>query len=536
MKILHKKKECFMSSCLKMKVLCPQCGKKIDYDYWKSIDIEINPELKEEVFNQNLFRCHCSCGCNDVILHSLIYYNVKNRYMISFCSDDEVEDNADIFYEMENEKSFKDIRLRITTDYRLLLEKIEIFDNNFDDKVIEIEKGIISKAFEQTGTKLKDIAISFEVPNENFPDNHIMVINFKEKYAQLFPIDKSISDKYTTLIVEKEKYADDLYVIDHNWAYWIIGDEIYPQINGYNQILKNYQAEVLQNFKTDFDLQDINKIENDDTLLKLAVIANDYDRVKELLEKGADPNLRIVENRIAMHFALQYGASTEIIDLLIAHGSELNVVAKYKLKPLDIVDVNCSVKYLDYIFSLGAECSKERLISHFASNTHNIDLITYLVNKGFPLDYRDSNDMNVTCEVVCNNTDNDFLDKYLNLYGNPNEKHRGKPCFYDYIGGYYDIKGANGYYAKRLKILFDHGADVNITNNRNQTPMMLACKYARDEYTIRFLLGYNPDLSATDKDGNDVFFYIENNEFLPESEKAEVRQLLENKKWEMINK
>ena len=54
---------------------------------------------------------------------------------------------------------------------------------------------------------------------------------------------------------------------------------------------KRYQKEDNNHSVTDLDLETINEIgEDGHTLLCNAVIANDYDKVKTLLENGASPN------------------------------------------------------------------------------------------------------------------------------------------------------------------------------------------------------------------------------------------------------
>ena len=125
-----------MSVCIKTKIACPQCGQKIEYDYWGTVNVDLNPELKDKVINQDLFRCHCSCGCNDVLLHSLLYHNMEKKYMVSFYDISEVEDVKSSFEEIKEDI---DERFRITTDYNDFTNKINIFDSGFDDKLIEIQ-------------------------------------------------------------------------------------------------------------------------------------------------------------------------------------------------------------------------------------------------------------------------------------------------------------------------------------------------------------------------------------------------------------
>lgn len=520
----------YMSSCIKTKIECPLCGKKIDYDYWTTVNVDLDPSLKEKVFNRDLFRCHCSCGCNDEILHSLIYHNMKNNYMISFCTLTEVEDVKRSFQEIVK-KGLIDETLRITTDYNEFLNKIAILDSGFDDKLIEIQKYIAFEGIKKKGKDVKDKITIFSAPDENSKDYYLSILDVSktddDDECFLFPIQRDWFEKHTQIINAKEKYIDeDFYVIDQAWANLIAGSGHYQRKNGYLRIINEHKNEVKQKYKVDYNEDDIDKIENYDTLLKLAVIADDYDRVKELLEKGANPNLQIEKGKIALHYALQYGVSKEIIALLINSGSDLNMSSKRGPKPLDVIYPDCSVEYLDYVMSLGAECNKKELLRHFASKTNKIEVIDYLVDKGFSLDERNNFDMNITAEVLCNNEDNCFLDKYLDKYGTPNEKYNGRPCIFNEVEEYDDIRRVNGYYAKRLQILFSHGADVNIANNRNQTLMMHACLFAHSADTIKFLLTYKPDLLSVDEEGKDVFDYLNKNDSLSNMEKEIITFLI----------
>lgn len=522
---------------------CPACHRKVEYVYWDSVNTSLDPELKEKILDKSIFLCSCNCGHEGFLFHPILYHDMEKNLMIQYVQPEDVYDAIKSFDEFgKNEiisNGIKKIRLRIVTDINYLIEKIHIFDMGLDDKIIEIIKCIYKKAYLQSESPAKDFDFIFCPPdydseNEEEQICHLKLINYENNTYIVLPIDRNKFAYYSELIEsQKKNKRGNNYIIQQEWADSIIDGKSQTG-NGYLSILEEELNDNREKYKTEYlhkkeTVNNINELDDDGyTLLKYAVMSEDYDEVKSLLENGADPNMKMAENRIVLHWALQYGISTKIIDLLIKYGGDINTIASHKLRPLDMINENCSVDYLKHMFELGAMCNGESLIRSFARNADSIECIKYLIEKGFSLDARDKNDFNATCEAICNNSSNEFLDQYLSLGGNPNEKYHGIPCLFSDIEEYNNEKRIKGYYIERLKILFNHGADINIMNSNGKTAIMYACKFCHRIEMLDFLLKYNPDLSLKDTEGKNAYDYLNENENLTEREKESIRFLLMN--------
>ena len=48
-----------MSKCHKEEFICPKCQGKGEFDLWESMNVDLNPELREKLFSGEIltFRC-----------------------------------------------------------------------------------------------------------------------------------------------------------------------------------------------------------------------------------------------------------------------------------------------------------------------------------------------------------------------------------------------------------------------------------------------------------------------------------------------
>lgn len=525
-----------MSKMHKEFLKCPDCGREIEYDYWDSVNVSLDPKLKEYVLDGSIFNCSCICGYDKNLVHPFLYHDMNKKLLIQLTSIDEVEEVIESYEEVIN-LAFSEENIRIVTDYNELIEKIHIFDADFDDKVIELTKSIFRKAYKENNPSIKDFKILFSPPDlkselESEHDYHLKLFNFEEGFYQIIPLDKSKLEKYAEYIESVEKrLKKHTFIISEAWSDSILNGEARTD-DGFYSIIdedksfqnKKYHEEYE---KTKAQLSDINEIDSEGyTLLKYAVLAEDYNEIKSLLEKGANPNIRMDENRVVLHYALQYGVSEKIIDLLMEYGADINVVAAHKLKPLDLIDRRKSVEYLNHMFEIGATCNGDALLRMYATRAEDVECIKYLMAKGYSLEARDKNDFNASCEAICNNYSNHFLEEFLKIGGNPNAKYRGYPCFFSVFEEYHADAREEGFYLNRLKLLFKYGADINITDSSKCSAIMAACKKCCRKEIIQLLLSYKPDLTLKDSEGKDVYDYLQKNENISQRQKTEITDLL----------
>ncbi len=122
-------------------IKCPKCGAEGNFTVWDSINVELNPELKEKILNEELFAWTCpNCGAKIFIPTGTIYHDMKGKTMIFFdFNDDEAEKESEI----EIPEMFSNLggyQFRIVHNLMDMKEKIIILDNGLNDIAIEYWK------------------------------------------------------------------------------------------------------------------------------------------------------------------------------------------------------------------------------------------------------------------------------------------------------------------------------------------------------------------------------------------------------------
>ena len=160
-----------MSKISEETIKCPKCGKESKFVMWSSINTVLNPEMKKKVLTGEIFKFKCNkCGCEARINYSSLYHQMEDRIMIYYVQDKEDYESAcNMFSGEDMPEIFEDLMAekylyRIVTSPGELREKIIIFDNGLDDRVIEIAKIFYIGQAKEQGIKVKHIF--FDVSSE----------------------------------------------------------------------------------------------------------------------------------------------------------------------------------------------------------------------------------------------------------------------------------------------------------------------------------------------------------------------------------
>ena len=202
-----------MSKINEETIKCPKCGKESKFVMWSSINTVLNPEMKKKVLTGEIFKFKCNkCGCEARINYSSLYHQMEDRIMIYYVQDEEdyesackmfsVEDMPEIFEDLMAEKYL----YRIVTSPGKLREKIIIFDNGLDDRVIEIAK--------EQGIKVKHIF--FDVSSEG---KYMFIIFDENGETKMASIEKELLEKIREEVLkDSPDIREDRFDIDENWA------------------------------------------------------------------------------------------------------------------------------------------------------------------------------------------------------------------------------------------------------------------------------------------------------------------------------
>lgn len=183
--------------------------------------------------------------------------------------------------------------------------------------------------------------------------------------------------------------------------------------------------------------------------------------VKLLLDNGANVNETTVLGDSALHYAIQHEYE-EIVKLLIDKGADINLVNKNKISPI-----------------------------HRAINIESLSLIKYLVKKGVNLDVKNNNGLNILSIVSSFN--NLPMIKFLFRQHQINEQSDLKftALHFATFKGNFSVS----------KFLIEHGADLNIPDNKGRTPIFHTVSEGHYQI-VDYLISNGADINIKDCEQN----------------------------------
>lgn len=150
-----------MSSRQTVNLACPDCSHPARYALWTGVNVTLEPELKQEVLRQELNRVQCpECEAQFEVVTTMVYHDMEAGVMIELRPEGP---------EFSEQRQWSSERLREETErwaeqavhemgYRLrrvgtmnrLVEKVLVFDEQLDDRVIEVIKLVLSRSAPDT--------------------------------------------------------------------------------------------------------------------------------------------------------------------------------------------------------------------------------------------------------------------------------------------------------------------------------------------------------------------------------------------------
>lgn len=161
---------------------CPQCGKKEPLLMTPRVNVSKHPELKDAIMDNSLFAFHCpECGYESVIQYHMIYHDPKNKIVIQLTESTDQDSEIDTYRKKENYKC------RNVSDPNEISEKITMFENGLDDRIIEIEKAITGGAVHEINPDFSPEGMYF-VPKDN---KWVFLVYGREGFIGELPFDRN---------------------------------------------------------------------------------------------------------------------------------------------------------------------------------------------------------------------------------------------------------------------------------------------------------------------------------------------------------
>lgn len=222
-----------MSLNTKKHLPCPECGQMSDVTVWNAITVSDSPDLKEDILRGkvNFFVCG-SCGYRALMPDAMLYHDEEKKLIVSFspCSDKAVEQELYEKVRQTSEESgelkkLEGYNLRFITDINDLMEKILIFDNGLNDKVVEVIKlMVLSQDLEKSQQRMCRLG-------KRDGDNlEFMIRDTKENQIYTCTVPMSTYDTLYTQIMQSgvKPYSFNWELVDNYYASRIL--------NGFNNI------------------------------------------------------------------------------------------------------------------------------------------------------------------------------------------------------------------------------------------------------------------------------------------------------------
>lgn len=184
-----------MSKEITLDAVCPNCGFHQEVQYWGSINSDLNPELKARLMEGELNTYTCR-QCSEVIQLGVaaLYHDMSRGYMIYLLHDKEQHRQAEKelagFIAM-----LPNYRFRLVDQEIHLIEKIRIFEDGLDDRIVELIKMLILNQVLEAGQPPDLVLYSGLSESEGEPTCDF-IVRFRD-HSESFQVSKK--DSYEPL-------------------------------------------------------------------------------------------------------------------------------------------------------------------------------------------------------------------------------------------------------------------------------------------------------------------------------------------------
>ena len=133
-----------MSKISTHQIPCPNCGHTGEFQRWDSINVDLNPDMREEAISGRIFQWTCPhCGKSFTVPYATLYHDMKRDFMVWYMPV-RSKDGEDLKFRGANGpyRMGEGYRCRCTYEIHDFQEKIQQLESGLNDCVIEVMKHI----------------------------------------------------------------------------------------------------------------------------------------------------------------------------------------------------------------------------------------------------------------------------------------------------------------------------------------------------------------------------------------------------------
>lgn len=158
-----------MSISEQKSITCPKCSKTGSFKIWRSINTSLDPEMRQAVRDGSAFIFSCPhCNNKTHVEYGFLYHQMDDQIMIDVATSEEDAKQAleafsggpmaDIMRDFKMETHYLN---RIVKSQNGLREKLNILDNGYDDRLMEIYKVFLLSEYQKMNPNAKEIELLY---------------------------------------------------------------------------------------------------------------------------------------------------------------------------------------------------------------------------------------------------------------------------------------------------------------------------------------------------------------------------------------
>lgn len=211
-----------MSRINTVTVTCPNCGKEHPYKMWESINTQLDPEMRAAVKDRSAFTFECpDCGYKTRVDYGFLYHQMEERMMIFYSqSDENTEEIYNMIKDERPDSMFNTMKednylIRIVRSQDELIEKINIFDEGLDDRIIEIIKMMYMIIYQHDNPEVQKL-LMFYIKRD---DKNCLETIADDQYKGYFTITREMYENtYKDYLEKLPDLRKDGPFINRSWA------------------------------------------------------------------------------------------------------------------------------------------------------------------------------------------------------------------------------------------------------------------------------------------------------------------------------
>ncbi len=144
-----------MSTQITKEIFCPGCGAPVSTQMYPAVRAEEDTELRGKILSETFFDWSCpECGYSARFLYPCLYSDRNHGFMVYLLPEGSPEGPVELGDALS---SLAQVKKRIVSTDVELREKIMIFEENLDDRAVELVKYAIADVLHsQTGSKVSE--------------------------------------------------------------------------------------------------------------------------------------------------------------------------------------------------------------------------------------------------------------------------------------------------------------------------------------------------------------------------------------------